>query len=89
MSKMYAIFDKKMNFYGSPFFTKHQVEMMRSLSQVVKDPNSNLSKFHKDFAVYQIGEFDDNTGKVSTEGFPLKVAEVTDFVEGTLDREFQ
>ena len=61
--KMYSIFDSKAQVYNPPFFNLTHGEAERNFSQLVSDPKSTLFLYPKDFDLYYLGEYDDNTGK--------------------------
>lgn len=61
--KIYAIKDKKAEAYLQPFTTTKDGLAIRMIQASMEQEN-NLSKYPEDFSLYQIGEFNENTGKV-------------------------
>lgn len=58
----YAIKDEKIGEFINPFFGKNDFDVMRSLSNIVKDPDNMLCKFAADFSLWRIGGFNETTG---------------------------
>lgn len=64
---MYAIFDSKAGFFGSPFVEHRDESAIRSFTDVVNDASNprNMWHFHsEDFSLMKIAEYDDVTGVV-------------------------
>lgn len=81
MLSAYSIFDKKVGRYYRPTFAGSVVEVGRNLQILVKDQNSSLCLFPADFAVYDVGQFDDDKGLFIPEIPPKFVAEVMEYVD--------
>lgn len=58
----YSVHDSVAQFFGPPFFCKTDGEARRLFSDACKDTRSNLSEHPSDFALYRLGQFDDNSG---------------------------
>lgn len=61
--KVYSIKDQKAEVFNSPFFQTSHGESERNFHKLVNDSKSTVSQYPKDFDLYYLGEFDDNTGK--------------------------
>lgn len=46
-----------------PMFPEHLTQVTRDLQEVVHDGKSVLSKFPEDFVLYQLGTWEESTGK--------------------------
>lgn len=57
----YSVFDKKTQRYERPFFSPHDVDVLRSLKNLPEGHNYKL--FPEDFNVQKIGSFDPETGR--------------------------
>lgn len=80
MSRVYSIFDKKTEEWSTPFFQTHDVTALRSFREAVltDDPNNMLKKYPKDFTLYYIGDWNNETGilkGVGDNAQPLATAE--------------
>lgn len=62
--KIYTIKDKKAEAYLQPFTTSTDGLAIRMVQASMEQEN-NLSKYPEDFSLWQIAEFDENTGKVT------------------------
>lgn len=74
--QMYTIRDIKAGAYLNPFFSRSHGEATRMISQAVKDPNSNFSKYPEDFTLLHIGEWDDSSAEMTS----YTPSHITDFV---------
>lgn len=85
---LYSVYDKKAGIYWLPFYEKGDVFAKRSLSITVNSPDSNLlANFSDDFALYQLGEFVQNSGKVRNCKQPVFVCEVFSLVKKSSESE--
>lgn len=62
--KMMAIHDSKSESFGRPLFFRAYGEAERAFSATVNDGQSDYAKFPHDFALMELGEFDDVSGVV-------------------------
>lgn len=63
--KMYSVFDKKAQVYGTPFFTQNEALALRSFQRAANDSTIDLGLFPNDFTLVELGDFDEDTGKIS------------------------
>lgn len=57
-----ALYDSKTATYAPPFYVRHIAQAERWLATQVANPDNDLSRFSTDYAIYNLGEFDDTTG---------------------------
>lgn len=62
--KMFCVYDSKSQMFNTPFYSTTTGSAMRSFQDLVNDPQTLPFKHPGDFVLYEIGEFDDNTGTV-------------------------
>lgn len=81
---MFAVFDRKVKTYGTPFFTTHEASALRSFSRFATDPNTDASVFPNDFELFRIGSYDEDSGHVET-CIPASLGTALSFqqIEGT------
>lgn len=60
--QIYAIHDRVGGFFSNPFFTTAAGLARRIAMEVANDPNTQIGRHPHDFALYCLGEFDNNTG---------------------------
>lgn len=79
--KWYACFDKKCGFYRNPFIAENDQSAVRVLGDALRDPQpSMVSAYPADFALYAVGEFDDNAGFFVVDSvFPKFIKEVSEY----------
>jgi len=61
-TKAFAVYDSKVKAHMSPFFTTAAGHAIRSFEQAANDPQSALSRHPADFTLFEVGEFDEETG---------------------------
>lgn len=57
-----SIRDAKAESYSLPFFQLNKALAMRMFTQLVNDSQSQANRFAEDYALFQVGIFDDATG---------------------------
>lgn len=62
---VYSIFDLKTVTYSPPFYAVTNGSAVRMVQDVVADLNTALGRHPKDYVLYRLGEWDDQTGIVS------------------------
>lgn len=62
---VYSVYDGAVGAYLPPFFSRSKGEAIRSFTDAVVEPNGPFNKHKADFALLQLGTFDDQTGELS------------------------
>lgn len=62
MAKIFSIFDSKVNAYAIPFSAPNASAAIRMVAAATMDSESDLFKFGADFTLFEIGEFNEETG---------------------------
>ena len=65
--KAYAVYDMKAKSYFMPFYMETEAQARRVFLTSCLDTGSALNKFPEDFALYQLGIQDFETGKFTEE----------------------
>lgn len=62
--KVFSVLDNGVSTFGAPMFARHVGEMVRSLeTEVNRDDERNMLNRHpEDFVLFELGEFDDQSG---------------------------
>lgn len=63
---VYAIKDSKAGTFSNPFYSINRGTAERSFFQAGKDPQTTISQYPEDFALYELGTFDDQSGEFNT-----------------------
>lgn len=61
---MCAVYDKATGAFFTPMFFRTRGEAIRSFSDAAVDDKSPFAKHPDDYAMFALGEYDDNTGAV-------------------------
>lgn len=63
---IYALFDRVAGFYGQPFFLHTDGEARRAVAELVRDPNTTVGRHPADYALFRVGYWDNQLGKVES-----------------------
>lgn len=74
MLKVFAIYDSKTNAFFPPNYMKTIGEMERALTGHINDPQHNFCKYSEDFTLFELGSWDDQTGKFTLLPTPHSIA---------------
>lgn len=78
--KMFTIYDHQTRVYFSPLMLRSIGEAVRGFTELANDLSSNIGKYPDVFSLYELGEFDDESGEFLVLQPPLLIAKGTDFV---------
>lgn len=78
--QMYSIFDLKVGVYHAPIFFRSSGEAIRSFVAAATEGSSLLSKYPKDFSLYSLGEWSDETSTFDIFKEPRFVAVLHDLI---------
>lgn len=76
----FSVRDVAADNFGSPFFVQHVGIAVRGFTDEVnnfRDGNNNLYNHPKDFSLYEIGSFDQDTGTLEAFDTPKLIAHAT------------
>ncbi len=63
--RMYAVFDKAISAFNSPFTARTDGEAKRSFASAVADERGQIGRHRADFSLFVVGEYDDSLGAVA------------------------
>lgn len=76
----YAIKDLMAGVFFPPTFVPHLVEMTRSITQAMRDPQSKLSLYPGEFDLFLLGKFDQDAGQfIVIPSGPQFIAHISSF----------
>lgn len=80
-----AAYDKKARAYLHPFYAVHVDVGTRNFASAVNDAKSDhpITKNPEDFALYQLGSWDDASGLFTLLGSPVHLVEAVQLKKGT------
>lgn len=62
---MYAVYDSKAELYLQPHFFRARGEAVRAWQTTANNPETNICKYPEDYAMYEIGEYDEDSGTIT------------------------
>lgn len=80
MLKLFAVRDVKADAFGSPMSISTRGLALRSFFDACQAPNSELMRFPEDYMLYELGEYDPNSGLIVAYNLPLLVCTATSVV---------
>lgn len=63
--KIYTIFDTKLEIFYSPFVMRTDEAAIRAFADIVNRGESDISNHPEDFTLFQIGDWDKETAKIT------------------------
>lgn len=73
MMKVFAVFDVKAAAFGSPLFCSTVGIASRGFVDATQAPRSPMAQHPSDYSLFELGEYDPNTGKFANLDHPLPV----------------
>ena len=75
---IYCIFDNISKTYTVPFFEINNEKVFRDFNYLINESGekSEIQMFYKDKVLYQLGTFDEKTGKINLLENPVKILEL-------------
>lgn len=70
---IFTIFDQQAKAFLPPFFMPTEGMAVRQFSDMVNDSNCQFNKHPKDYTLFQLGSFNDNSAHITIEKTPLSV----------------
>lgn len=64
--KVFAVYDHKARIYSQPFVAPTVSAAIRGFSSAVKEPSHDYAKYPDDFELFEVGDWDDNTGALTS-----------------------
>lgn len=71
---LFSIFDQKSDAFMRPFAAPTKAFAIRTFGDMVKDPESMVSRHPADFFLFQVAKMDEETGEVTPEKCSLGCA---------------
>lgn len=63
--QIFVIFDTAAQVYNTPFFMLNEATAVRAGKSLLDDPTSDIARSPSDFAMFHVGEYDDETAKLT------------------------
>ena len=75
---LFAVRDGKGETYGTPFVKASRGEAERTFTQLRRDKSTVVAQFPEDFDLFEIGEYEADTGKVTGYDSPRHMCKAID-----------
>lgn len=76
---MFSVLDTKAGFYTPPMYMRSVGEALRGFENEARNPESQLYNHAADFTLFQLGEFNQETGEFTLLHAPHSLANAADF----------
>lgn len=64
--KAFSLLDMKTGIFNTPFFMSHVGQAIRAVTDLGQDKNTTPGRYPTDFALYEVGLWDDQTAQLTT-----------------------
>lgn len=81
IQKIFTIYDSKMEAYMQPFFMVSKGAAIRAFTDSVNNKETQFNKHPEDFTLFDVGEYDDSTGKFSNQITPISLGLAIDYIK--------
>lgn len=79
--KIFSVRDNAVEAFLQPFFSPTSAAALRSLKEAVNDPKHDFHKHSADYALWDLGQFDDSTGMLAySPGGPVRLISCIDLL---------
>lgn len=79
--KIYSVYDSKTEFFSQPLYMKAKGEAVRSFTELANDKSNAIGKYPADYTLFELGTFDDATGKFVLHSTPTSIGLALEFVK--------
>lgn len=76
---VYAVYDSKVETYAQPFQMRTRGEAIRGWESVANDPNTTVCAHPHDFALMELGYYDESTGRFENHTAPISLGLAVEF----------
>lgn len=66
-TKAFAVYDSKAKFFDKPIYLRNSAEAIRAFETEANSGKSAISQYPADFTLFEVGEYDDETGLLTSE----------------------
>jgi len=73
IQKIFSVYDNKAEAFLPPFFCATRGQAIRMLTDAVSDPAHQFAKHPEDFALFELGTYNDANGALTSNATPTGV----------------
>ncbi len=85
--KIFSVYDSASEVFGRPVFAKTRGEFLRDFIQAVGDPSTQLHAYPGDFTAFELGEYCDSTGTLTSHPTPISLGLALEYVSRATQRQ--
>lgn len=85
--RMYTVYDSKAEFYSKPFYARSNGEALRQFQAAANDPQNNIGLYPEDYALFEMGEFDELSGEINLQDAYRSLGRAIDYVNANEGKE--
>jgi len=78
---VYSVRDSKSESFALPFFQVNKAVALRSFAGAVNNPQTGMGQHPNDYALFELGTWDDTTGRMEAHDQPIHLGNAFEFVE--------
>lgn len=78
--KLFAVRDVKADSFGAPLSIATRGLAVRSFQDACLRKDSDLSKYPQDYMLFELGEYDPNSGRLSSNSVPVFIASAVEVI---------
>lgn len=82
IKKVLSVFDDKVGAFSQPFMSVNRQAALRDFQRAVEDQNLDLFHFPDDYVLFELGEFDDESGLITAVTPPVFLSRGSAFKKG-------
>jgi len=79
--KVYAIYDIKVQLFQQPFYMQTNLQAIRGFADLVNDEKSSLNKHPEDYRLFELGDYDEESGTFKNTEQPVLLAEAMEYTK--------
>lgn len=80
--KVVSVYDSQLELYSKPFFMQTRGTALRSWADSVNDPQSPFHQHPDDYTLFEIAEYDEETGRFENYATPVSLGVAIEFKKG-------
>ena len=78
--KVFTVYDAKIEAYMSPFLMATKAQAIRTFGDTVNDEKNQRNKHPEDYTLFEIGEYDDNSGNYTMLSAKISLGLAKEFI---------
>lgn len=79
--QVFSIFDSATKSWAPPMYSRNNGQMIRDFADAVADSQTKLAKHPMDYALFELGSFDDDKCKFNLHATPIRLCLAMDYVK--------